>query len=87
MAAAILHTLAEEWPLLVEDMKIMGLLPEVPAVWVDPVTREPVSPLSRGVWQDMPEEAFTAVFTESMNAGAGPAYRTRALGGPKVSGN
>eukprot|EP00873_Tetraselmis_striata_P015996 jgi/Tetstr1/436260/TSEL_025102.t1 len=69
MAAAILHTLAEEWPLLVEDMKIMGLLPEVPAVWVDPVTREPVSPLSRGVWQDMPEEAFTAVFTESMNAG------------------
>jgi len=69
MAAAILHTLAEEWGALVEDMKIMGLLPEVPAIWVDPVTREPASPMVQGVWQDMDEADFTAVFSRSMSSG------------------
>ena len=66
MASAILHTLAEEWALLVEDMKIMGLLPEVPAIWVDPVTKQPISALEKGEWKEMPEEEFTAVFTTSM---------------------
>mmetsp|Transcript_6804 Transcript_6804/g.19130 ORF Transcript_6804/g.19130 Transcript_6804/m.19130 type:complete len:730 (+) Transcript_6804:220-2409(+) len=69
MASAILHTLAEEWVLLVEDMKIMGLLPEVPAIWIDPVTGEPTSPLQQGVWKEMREEEFTEVFTASMTSG------------------
>mmetsp|Transcript_42042 Transcript_42042/g.99664 ORF Transcript_42042/g.99664 Transcript_42042/m.99664 type:complete len:846 (+) Transcript_42042:181-2718(+) len=69
MAAAILHTLGEDWPALVEDMKIMGLLPEVPAIWVDPKTQQAVSPLEKGVWKEMPEEEFTAVFTETMTRG------------------
>ena len=42
---------------------------QVPAIWIDPVTGEQTSPLQQGVWKEMPEEEFTAVFTASMTSG------------------
>eukprot|EP00968_Pinguiococcus_pyrenoidosus_P010018 scaffold788_cov231-Pinguiococcus_pyrenoidosus.AAC.14 len=68
MASAILHCLQEDWGAFLKDMKVLGLVPTRPAVWVDKRTGERASGLVPGVWKEVSQQEFLSAFEEHLNS-------------------
>jgi predicted unusual protein kinase regulating ubiquinone biosynthesis (AarF/ABC1/UbiB family) len=71
MANAILSILTGDWAALLSAYREMGVVPEVPCVWVDVATGERISGLLPGKWAPCSDDEYFGEFVKAMERRGG----------------